>query len=249
MLLVRENLGKSEAWAKRSHSNGKPLETAGVCLKVGWAKASRNYQGGANSEPGWWRLIVLASSSVALWEEGLSKEQWPLPALLSRRKLSQALALMPDSSVLSICLWWLNLLPPYWILEGVSLCTGPLRGTARESSSSVFHSLNFHWFWVPNGNKSPARSCGDLSFWHWNPGLGDLVWGWDPLLLRYPAQFLSATRGCGTSSIPRLCCFYQSWCNLFFSPVFVELHSAQFLMVLNDFWWLFYRLVVILMWL
>ena len=33
-----------------------------------------------------------------------------------------------------------------------------------------------------------ARSCGDLSSWHWNLGLGFLVWGWDSLLLRYPSR-------------------------------------------------------------
>ena len=33
-----------------------------------------------------------------------------------------------------------------------------------------------------------ARSCGDLSSWHWNPGLGGLMCGWDSLLLRYPSQ-------------------------------------------------------------
>ena len=32
-----------------------------------------------------------------------------------------------------------------------------------------------------------ARNYGDLSSWHWNPGLGYLEWGWDPLLLRYPS--------------------------------------------------------------
>ena len=44
-----------------------------------------------------------------------------------------------------------------------------------------------------------ARSCGDLSSWHWNPGLGDLVWGWDSLLLKYPSWiFIHHTWG-GTS--------------------------------------------------
>ena len=33
-----------------------------------------------------------------------------------------------------------------------------------------------------------ARSCGDLSPWHWNLGLDGLVWAWDSLLLRYPSQ-------------------------------------------------------------
>ena len=29
-----------------------------------------------------------------------------------------------------------------------------------------------------------ARSYGDFSSWHWNPGLGGLIWGWDTSLLR-----------------------------------------------------------------
>ena len=31
-----------------------------------------------------------------------------------------------------------------------------------------------------------AMNLGDLSSWHWNPGLGSLVWGWDFSLLRHP---------------------------------------------------------------
>ena len=44
-----------------------------------------------------------------------------------------------------------------------------------------------------------ARRYGDLSSWHWNPGLGGLVWCYDPLLRRYPSRFLSTTCGCGTT--------------------------------------------------
>ena len=32
-----------------------------------------------------------------------------------------------------------------------------------------------------------ARSHGDLSSRHWNPGLEGLVWGWDSSLLSYPS--------------------------------------------------------------
>ena len=34
-----------------------------------------------------------------------------------------------------------------------------------------------------------ARSCGDLSSWHWSPRLVGLVWGWDSSLTKYPSQF------------------------------------------------------------
>lgn len=29
-----------------------------------------------------------------------------------------------------------------------------------------------------------ATSDGDFSYWHWKPGLGSLVWVWDPSLFR-----------------------------------------------------------------
>ena len=51
---------------------------------------------------------------------------------------------------------------------------------------------NLHWFLQP-------EVMGDLSSWHWNPGLSGLVWDWDHLLLRYPCQFLSTTLGYGTT--------------------------------------------------
>ena len=44
-----------------------------------------------------------------------------------------------------------------------------------------------------------ARNYGDLSSWHWNPGLGFLVWGWNPLLLRNSFRFLSTAQGCGAT--------------------------------------------------
>ena len=43
-----------------------------------------------------------------------------------------------------------------------------------------------------------ARSYGDLSSRHWNPGLCGLAWGWDCWLPRYPSRFLSTICECGT---------------------------------------------------
>ena len=74
-----------------------------------------------------------------------------------------------------------------------------------------------------------ARSCGDLSSWHWNPGLGGLMWGWDSLC-RYPSQiFIHHEWMCYQ---PFLCLFpfYQSgwmW--------FLEFCSCQTSIQL-DFW-------------
>ena len=44
-----------------------------------------------------------------------------------------------------------------------------------------------------------ARSCGDSSSWHWNSGLGRLVWGWDSPLPSILPEFLPITYGYGTS--------------------------------------------------
>lgn len=58
-----------------------------------------------------------------------------------------------------------------------------------------------------------ARSCGNFSFWHWNPGLGRPLWGLVPpgtsateislLILNHH------TRGVGPA-VPCLCASYQS---------------------------------------
>ena len=50
-----------------------------------------------------------------------------------------------------------------------------------------------------------ASNCGDLSSWHWNPGLGGLVWVWDASFLRYPSQiFIPVDTGpaCSASVTP-----------------------------------------------
>ena len=45
---------------------------------------------------------------------------------------------------------------------------------------------------------------GDLSSWHWNPGLGGWVWAWDPCSRDIPPEFLSTTCGCETSPFAAL---------------------------------------------
>ena len=73
-------------------------------LKVGWGRASGNHQGEANSVNQADGVSYMAPpvSAVALLGEGSEKEQWPLPAHLSGRKLPSALALMLDNSVSSL---------------------------------------------------------------------------------------------------------------------------------------------------
>ena len=113
------------------------------------------------------------------------------------KAIPPALALMPDTSV-PPCMPLLpfKLLPRCWSPEGVSpskcLC-GPCKRNC----------LGLQQFFPPA--QSPlvftASSHGDLSSWHGNPRLERLVWGWDPSLLRYPSQFLSATHWCGTEKV------------------------------------------------
>ena len=111
-----------------------------------------------------------------------------------RERFPPVLVLMPDISVSPhLSLMTSNLLLPCWSSEGVSpsksVC-GPFKRNCLDSGS----------FFLPQPQSLlvfTARSYGDLSFWHWNPGLGVLVWGWDPLFLRYSSRFLSSTRGCG----------------------------------------------------
>ena len=42
-----------------------------------------------------------------------------------------------------------------------------------------------------------ARSYGDLPPWHWNCGLGCLVWGWDPYPWGIPPNFYPPHAGAG----------------------------------------------------
>ena len=66
--------------------------------------------------------MVPPASSVALSREGSEKGHWPLPVVLSGKKLSTAPALMSDTSV-SPCMPLVpfKLLPWCWSSEGVSL--------------------------------------------------------------------------------------------------------------------------------
>ena len=116
----------------------------------------------------------LPASSVTLWEEDSLKGQWPLPAFLSGRKLSPALTLMPDTSVPHhMTLVSFRLLHQSWNSGGVSLSKSVCEFFKRNC-------LGLQKILPPT--QTPllfaARSYGNcLSFWHWNPGLGGLVWG------------------------------------------------------------------------
>ena len=106
-----------------------------------------------------------------------------------------ALTLMPDTSVPSfVPLVPFKLLPWCWSSEGVSL-SKCVYGFFKENCLGLQKFLPL--------TQSPlvfaARSYGDLSSWHRNPGLIALVWGWDPSLPWHLSPFLSTTHVCGST--------------------------------------------------
>ena len=109
-----------------------------------------------------------------------------------------------------------------WVCIRPKSVVGPLGGDAWES---------------PTPTGFTARSYGDLSSWHWNPGLGSLVWGGDLSLPLYLSRFLSTTRGLG----PPIPCIHASpsvsespsllpiWINVAsLIPWLSYFHTAQF---------------------
>ena len=89
-----------------------------------------------------------------------------------------------------------------------------------------------------------ARSYGDLSSCHWNPGLGGLVWGWDSSLLRYPSQIFIHHMWVCDQHVPRLHLSYLDGCG-FFNSVVVRLPFN--LVSDGSEWWLFSILVAVLL--
>ena len=116
--------------------------------------------------------------------EGSEKGQWPLPTFLCGRKLSASSCL--DARHLSsfpYATGAFKLLRQCWSSEGVILSKS-VCGFFKRNRLELLRFLLL--------TQSPlvfaARSFGDLSSCHWNPGLWGLVWGWDALLLRYPSK-------------------------------------------------------------
>ena len=142
---------------------------------------------------------------MALLREGSEKGQWPLLDFLPESSLSPALTLMQDTSVPPMSLVPFKLLLLRCSSEGVSL------------SKSVYgffkrNCLGLHKF--PPLTQSllvfVARSCGDLSSWHWNTRLGGLVWDWDSLLPRYLSRIFIHHVWMWDQPVPHLHLSYQS---------------------------------------
>ena len=151
---------------------------------------------------------------------------------------------MPDTSVSSCVPLGLSSCYPNAGVQKVLVRVGEsVRGFFKRNC------LGLQKFLLPTQSSLvfAARSCGDLSSWHWNPGLGILVWGWDSFLLRYPFQIFIHHTWVGTSplwvSTPPTS---LDGCS-FFNSVVVRLP----LNLISDGseWWLLYILDVILMWL
>ena len=126
----------------------------------------------------------------AIWVSGYiaqKRNNCLCPSFCLEESCPPASILMPDTSVpFCMPLVPFKLLP--WVLdsEGVGLIKSVLGFFKRNG-------LGLQKFLPPT--QSPlvfaARNCGDLLSWHWNPGLGGLVWVWASSLLDVPPEFFS----------------------------------------------------------
>ena len=177
-----------------------------------------------------------------MWEGSGKQQQWPLPALLSGETCPppQFLSWCRTIQFLPVCLW---------CLSTCCLCVG-----AQTESKSVHGPFKRKYLGLQKFLSSTAliptgfysQKLWKLIFQHWNTELGGLVWGWDPFLLRYPSQFLSPHMGVWPAhytSPPLLPVLYGFLFNFTVVGLPFSLISD------GSEWWLFYRLVVIFMYL
>ena len=140
----------------------------------------------ASSGGGGLRKGTIASASTSAWEKAIP----PVLTLLPDNSVPPHMSLVPA-----------KLLPLHWSSEGVSLSRSVCRAFRRNCLHSrivclpqprpplVFTVRSY-------GMGTCLPHTGTLSFGAWC-GAGHLYR--DPLLARYPSQFLSPTHGCGTS--------------------------------------------------
>ena len=187
LLLVCENLGSCEAWAKTSHSCEKaPVNSLGG--PINWVELSGDLQGGANSvsqADGWHQ----PAGSVALWGRGF----WKGTAYLCmwEKAVPQVLPWCQTLHFLSVCHWCLSSCYPSAGTLRVSMCVVILRETAWDSRN-IIHWLSACWFLQPEviGTYLPSTvTLGLASSW----GTGT------PCSRDIPPEFLSTTHGCETS--------------------------------------------------
>ena len=220
-----EILGKSEAWTKTDHSYGKaPGNSLGGPARW-WVGVSGSHQGGANSES---QVDGNSNMAPACWLRGCG-ERGPRKGLMAsvntlvweKSVWCQIIQLLP------ICLWCLSSCCPStgaqseWV--SVSLC-GPSKRNTWDSRSLPLPQWQIPLFFT-------ARRYGDFSSWHWNPGLGSLVWGWDPPFLKgdhcsqdlSPDFYLSHSMGAAHSaSLPLLSVSMWLLLYIFSSGTFIQ---------------------------
>ena len=135
-----------------------------------------------------------------------------------------------------------KLLPQCWSSEGVSLS-----GWIRVWGFFKRNCLGLHQFVSPAQSLLgfAARSCGDLFSWHWNPGLGHLVWGRHSSVPRYPSWIFIHHTWRRNQPVP-VCSPPTSMdgCG-FFNSLVVRLPFN--LISEGSEWWLFYILILIWM--
>ena len=151
----------------------KPLKTAWVGPKFGWGRGSGITRVGQTV---WGRLMESErwcppSSSVALCGEGSEKEQWPLPALLSVRKMPPSCH--PYARQLRSSLYVSD------TFQSAALAL-ELIGSETKFVHRSFkrNCLGLQQFFCLPQPLSPlvftVRSYRDFSSWHWSSRLG--VW-------------------------------------------------------------------------
>ena len=140
--------------------------------------------------------VLARTSLLALWFCGgqvQKRHNGLYPPFCLRESCPPAPMLMPDTSVLP-CMP----LVPFKLL---SWCQNSEGESLNKSVYGFFkgNCLGLLKFLPPT--QSPlvfaARIYKDLFSWHWNLGLGGLVW--DSSLLRYPSQIFITIHGSGTS--------------------------------------------------
>lgn len=137
-----------------------------------------------------------------------------------------------------------ELLPQCWSSEWVSLSKfvhRPFKRNIWNYISPLCHSATIPVVFI-------ARNYEDYSTWHWNPGLGGLLWDWNALLLKgdYATEIFiwnsSSHMWFGTHLSIFLSLSYQSPHILSYKTLFSCISG-------DSQWWLFCSLFIILMWL
>ena len=158
-----------EVW---STNQDRPFIWKSHWKQLGWA---HKLVGQANILWASWQKLRGGTHLLALWEDASEEEQWPLPTLLSGRKLPLQLSLWHQTlRFLPVCPWCLLGCCPSagtqreWVW--VSPFPGPLRGTTWDSRSSLSLSVTFPAGFY--GQKLWRLLFLALELWAWGPGVG-----------------------------------------------------------------------------